>query len=291
MKPGNALITISALVLATVLVISIIFTTLGFMAKETLGLVFFIVVSSGVIAAIVQDRIKKRRIAGFLAPRPTLSDDQFAHAFFAQDPEHGAIASRVRRVLATNLSQELERLNPEDRLNEDLDAELESNPDLFWELEQEFGIKTDVDDLESHAKTLERLVTFGDLVNYIATLVRERPAVSQSEELPPPSRFYGVAFRSIPIFCLAGFGVIAFGAFVQRSVVMKLGTGLFLFGFAVWALANGGVSVWELIQTVRADGLKELTTRPWSTLFRLLFAVFLLVAGGFFVWTIAKPWR
>jgi hypothetical protein len=85
--------------------------------------------------------------------------------------------------------------------------------------------------------------------------------------------------------------VIAFGAFVQRSVVMKLGTGLFLFGFAVWALANGGVSVWELIQTVRTDGLKELTARPWSTLFRLLFAVFLLVAGGFFVWTIAKPWR
>lgn len=58
-------------------------------------------------------------------------------------------------------------LHPDDRLDEDLYAQLLANPDLFLAIEQEFGVKTNVMDWALHEPEVQNLTTFRDLVKYV----------------------------------------------------------------------------------------------------------------------------
>jgi acyl carrier protein len=123
-------------------------------------------VGTYVLTMVARDRLRKRRTVRSLATRVQHDDEGFAR-FWHPDPKQADIAIRARRVLARNLEMPLKGLKPSDRLKEDLNAELEINPHLFWELEEEFAIKTDIDDLETFEETLQRLVTFEDLVKFL----------------------------------------------------------------------------------------------------------------------------
>jgi hypothetical protein len=68
---------------------------------------------------------------------------------------------------------------------------------------------------------------------------------------------------------------------------MTLGACLFLSGFAVWGLANGGAFVWGFLRTVRRDGFRVFVEQPWSSALYVLLML-LLTAGGFFVWFIIR---
>src|SRR5687767_11568386 len=117
-------------------------------------------VSTFVVTMMFRDWRRKKHAVAQLALRPQLNDEQFSCLF--DSPTRADIAVRARRVLSRNLELKLDGLAPTDRLNEDLHAELEANPDFFWELESEFRIKTsvDIEDLDLHEKTLEQVATF-----------------------------------------------------------------------------------------------------------------------------------
>ena len=104
----------------------------------------------------------------------------------------------------------------------------------------------------------------------------------------PSSSIYGYAIRSIPILCVAGLITVLAGHFTHRPWAMTLGTCLFLSGFAVWGLANGGAFVWGFLRTVRRDGFRVFVEQPWSSALYVLLMLFLLTAGGFFVWFIIR---
>src|SRR5436189_4234319 len=120
--------------------------------SECIAFIAFGGVTAFIITMMVRDWRKKKRTVTSLATRAQHSDEQFGLVFFS-DPKRADIAVRVRRVLSSNLKMSLDGLTPSDRLNDALDAELPANLHLFWELEAEFGIKTDVEDFDSHEKS------------------------------------------------------------------------------------------------------------------------------------------
>lgn len=100
----------------------------------------------------------------------------------------------------------------------------------------------------------------------------------------PSSNVYGYAIRSITILCVTGFITLLVGHFTHRPWAMTLGTCLFISGFAVWGLANGGAFLWGFLRTVRRDGFRVFVEHPWSSALYVFLMLFLLYAGGFFVW-------
>src|SRR5687767_11292683 len=113
------------------------------------------------------DRAAARRRRRLLASRPPLDDRRFGEMFFGDSPERAQLAVRLRALLAANLGESLEGLHPEDRLDEDLHAELIINPDLFWDLEDSFGVCTPLNQEDRMAAVVKSIRTFRDLVDYV----------------------------------------------------------------------------------------------------------------------------
>lgn len=260
---------------------------------KTSELLFFIAfgaVTTFIVTMMFRDWLRKRRITTTLARRVSHDSEHFGREFFP-GPKRAEIAARVRRVLSNNLKMPLEGLVPSDRLNDDLNAELPANPHLFWELEAEFGIKTDVEDLDSHEKTLERLITFQDLVEYVEGRISEPQPQSpdaDADEDKKSSRAYNLAIRSIPIVCIGGFLTAVVGIVIQKRALMNLGGLIFISGFAIWGFANGGVALCTLIQSVRSSTWKETPFRPWPLIVLTFLTVFFLWVGGIILWGILK---
>ena len=254
---------------------------------ELIAFVSFVLVGVFIIAKMIEDWFRKRQITRTLASRGQNGDDQFRKLF--SEGHSADIAVRVRKVLSDNLKMPLHGLTPSDRLNEELNAELPANPHLFWELEAEFGIRTDVEDLESHERTLGQLITFQDLVEYVERkLTESRSKAPSVEENEKSSRIYDFAVRSIPVLCVGGFLTAVAGIVVQKRSLMNLGGLIFLSGFVVWGLANGGEMLRSIIRGVRGTSFKEIAARPWPLILMTGLALFFLWVGGFLLWGILK---
>ena len=102
---------------------------------------------------------------------------------------------------------------------------------------------------------------------------------------------YGIATRSMPVLCGSGFIISCIGFTIGPEWVGRVGTNLFLSGFAVWGLANGGAFLWGFKKSLRQHGLKIFIERPWSSAFYVLLMVFFLAVGVLFVWFITKSLR
>lgn len=255
--------------------------------SERLFFIAFGVVATFIITMMLRDWFRKRQIARTLARRDPHDDDQFRKIY--PDLRRADIAVRTRRVLANNLELPLNGLAPGDRLDDDLNAELAANPHLFWELEAEFGILTDVEDLEAHERTLERLVTFHDLVQYVESRISEpQPQTPGADESEKTSRAYDFAIRSIPILCIGGFVTAVAGILIQKRTFMNLGGLIFMSGVAVWGLANGGEMLRNTVQSARGLPRKEIAARPWPFLLLTCFALFFLWIGGTVLWGVLK---
>jgi len=200
--------------------------------SELIAFVAFGAVGAFVITMTLRDWFRKRQIMQTLAGRGENDDDQF-RKFFSES-HRADIAVRIRKVLSNNLKLPLHGLTPRDRLNDDLNAELPANPHLFWELEAEFGIKTGVDDLDTFEKTLERIVTFQDLVEFVAERISQPPAETTEGEDEKASCPYDFAIRSIPLLFIGGFVTAIVGILIQKRSLMNLGGLIFLSGAAVW---------------------------------------------------------
>jgi acyl carrier protein len=257
-------------------------------ASDLTFFIFFGAVSAFILTMLLRDWFGKKRTVTLLTTRSQNNDDQFAHAYFA-DPKLADIAVRARRVLSNNLKMPLEGLTPGDRLNDDLAAELPANPHLFWELEAEFGIKIGLEDWETFEKTLERLVTFQDLVEFLQRKISEPPPDTPGEnEDDKPSRAYEFAIRSIPILCIGGFVIAVVGILMGKGTAMNLGGLIFVSGIAVWGFANGGEGLRNIIQAVRGMSFKEIGARPLPLIFFTCLALFFLWMGCIVSWGILK---
>lgn len=250
--------------------------------------VFFGAVFALIATLVWRERLRKKRKAASLAGRVRHADEQFGRGFFS-DPKRADIAVRVRRVLSDNLKLPLDGLTPSDRLEDDLGAELASNPDLFWQLEAEFGIKTGVEDLETFEKTLARLITFQDLVEFVEERIAAPPPAKPAEdEDEKPSRAYDLAIRSIPVLCIGGFVIAVVGIIVQKRPLMNLGGLIFLSGFAIWGLANGAEMLRTLVLGFRGGSFKKIAGHPLQLLLMTGLALFFLWMGARFLWGILK---
>jgi len=255
-------------------------------ASELVFFSAFALVMTFLITTGIRDWLRKRRLVASLAARVQHNDEQFGHGYF-RDPMRADIAVRVRRILSNNLKLPLDGLTPSDRLNDDLHAELPANPNFFWDLEEEFGIKSGLEDLESFEKTLQVLVTFQDLVEYVERKMTE-PLAETPGRNEEPSRAYEFAIRCIPWLCFGGFLTAVAGIVLQLTWVTTLGKLMFLSGFAVWALANGGELLRSMIQEVRVTSFKEIVARPFTLIFLACLVLFCLGFGGLMLWAILK---
>lgn len=254
--------------------------------SELTFLIVFSVVATFIVTMLSRDWLRKRSISREFARRIQRDDEQFGEFF--PDPKRAGIAIRTRRVLSNNLKMPFDGLAPSDRLNDDLNAELPGNLALFWDLEAEFGIKTGVEDLDTHEKTLERLVTFQDLVDFVERRIAESLPEPPATDEEKSSRIFSFAIRSIPILCIGGFMTAMGGIVVQKRTLINLGGFLFLSGAAVWGLANGGEMLRNMIRSARGSSWKETAARPWPVILTTCLALFFLWLGGTLVWGILK---
>lgn len=246
-----------------------------------IGAVMALLVSVG-----FRDWLRKRRRVASLAARVQRNDEQFGQDYFP-DAKRADAAVRVRRILSKNLEMPLGGLVPSDRLNEDLRAELPANPHLFWELEEEFGIRIDMDDMESFEKTLQRLVTFQDLLEFVEKRIAEPLAESPGQrEEEEPSPAYEFAIRSIPVLFVVGLVGLVSGIILDKNRVTNISTVIFTSGFAVWGFANGGEMLRTLILEMRAMSFKEIAVRKWKLVFVTCLVVFFLSVGIFISWAV-----
>lgn len=120
-----------------------------------------------VVAMTIRDALRKNDIERQLGHRREYDDDAFAARYYPREAAIADIAVRVRHILAANLELDLAGVRPEDRLDADLGAQVEANPDLFSDLETEFDIVTNVEDLDTHMANVARLGRFRDLVDFV----------------------------------------------------------------------------------------------------------------------------
>ncbi len=71
------------------------------------------------------------------------------------------IAAKVKEIIASKLTVEENKIVPEAKLIEDLGADSLDIPDLVADFEEAFNIEIPDEDLE-------KIITVGDIVNYIA---------------------------------------------------------------------------------------------------------------------------
>ena len=126
----------------------------------------------GLLAAVGLAQSPTLRANRHVWGRPARTEEAFADAFFP--PEQRAAAIRVRRALAPYLPVNIARIEPDDRLAEDLGlaARLAAGLDcvaFVQDLEAEFKIAFDAPDFE-------RLRTFRDAVSLVAGKISGRPA-------------------------------------------------------------------------------------------------------------------
>lgn len=111
-----------------------------------------------------------RRIQRRLLDRQQLDDSAFGRKYFPDSTERRTLAIELRHLLAENLKANLDGLNPNDLLDDDLNADLMNNPSLFLDLESRFGIDTPAEkETDSYITLCRSLYTFRDLLDYVQT--------------------------------------------------------------------------------------------------------------------------
>jgi hypothetical protein len=118
----------------------------------------------------------------------------------------------------------------------------------------------------------------------------DSPCVTEltSRMLKRVGRAYSTALYIFFWVGLCGLAMCLVGTFVREDLLVQIGTCLFLSLFAGWALVNGGVFVWGLVQAVRRCGWAVLVESLWSSALYLGIMIFFLWFGSAVMWMIIK---
>jgi len=103
------------------------------------------------------------------------------------------------------------------------------------------------------------------------------------------STFFEKAIWCIPILCISGLIIGLIGNIIFKSdLAWGIGSIIFLSGFAVWGLANGGAFVWGFQKSLRERGFKDLREAPLSSALYIVFMLFFACVGIWIIWFIVR---
>jgi len=92
-------------------------------------------------------------------------------------------------------------------------------------------------------------------------------------------KFFKYLLICSPILCVAGMVTILAGAGTQHPGVVRIGTGLFLAGIAIFPLAIGGRSLSITLLAAQTCGSKVITERPFYSALWIIFSLVLVLFG------------
>ena len=190
------------------------------------------------------------------------------------------VADRVREVLSEHVWIETDAIRLEDRLEDELDLDIASNPDLFFDLERAFGIDCHVDKFEVFEATTAALDTVSDVVDYVGEKIAEartRPAQPKDEET-------GIGGTEIVMIgWFSGLAVIIYGGVMGAQRVMALGMAI-AFVPLLFGLGRVLVHVFrDLVRDLDEIGLREILRHPLALIGWLLVVGMMLFVFAAFV--------
>lgn len=192
-------------------------------------------------------------------------DDDFARDF-SPNREVGRTAARLRGLLARNLRTDLAALSPEDRLDEDLDADMASNLDLFRAIESEFEIDCGLENAASFEAMTSRLKTFRDLVKYVHK--KKYKTMWSWRELADPSSEYWSSIAGGS--WLAGLGICLIGGLAKSQTILLAGFVVCFLPITLYAGAWVSRIIGDTVAYVRKHGFLSLLRRPDVLLWTLV---------------------
>lgn len=233
-----------------------------------------IAISIGTIFVVNQLRLWRK--ASQLRERQQFDDEEFGR-FFQAGRGLGDVAVRTRKILADHLKMDLRGVRPEDKLDEDLDVGVGSNVELFWELEKEFAIDFEVEDLDKFENLVQSLNTFSDLVHAVA----ERTASSDAKAAKSGEGNDGRWQNAIGYAWFAGLAIAVLGSLANLDWAWSVGLVIALLPLSVGALWQAGTIAMSALTELRQSGFGPALEHPLGLLFSVfLFAVLLAVGGG-----------
>lgn len=209
-----------------------------------------------------------------LRDRQQFDDSEFEKTFFPAEPD-GDTAVRVRRVLAENLDMDLGGLRPDDKLDDDLKADLSTNVDLFFELEREFQIDCRVHDLAVFERTTTELITFADLVRFVQNEVRGKSETDGFSADQRDSGFDGQDLIGYAWF--TGLGVTVLGSIVNIDWLFTAGLTIAFVPVIVGVGYEVVTAISNLVKAIRDSGCRNVLRHPTALI--IWFAVLVPFLG------------
>lgn len=216
-----------------------------------------------------------------LRRRRQFADEDFGKAFFAGDGRKSTPA-RTRRVLAENLEADLGGIRPDDRLDDDLNAQISTNVDLFWQLEEEFRIDCHVEDLDVFEKTTSRLVTFSDLVSYVEKKLDERSDTRDENRATVSSDSRLDWLDVIGYSWFTGIAVCVASSMFDVDWLMTVGLTVAFLPIIIGIAHEGFQALSEITRNIRANGFGVLLREPLSLVVWLAVLISFLLIGTWF---------
>lgn len=225
---------------------------------------------------LVINQVRLWHMASRFKERQQFDDEEFRRLFPA-NPDLGDIAVRARKVLADHLKMDLRGIRPEDRLDEDLDVGIGSNVELLWELEKEFDIDFEVEDLDKFEKLVPSLNTFTDLVHAVAERAGSTATKRDIEDEETGRDWHD----AIGYAWFAGLGIAVVGSLLDFEWAWSVGLVIAVLPLSVGALWQAGIIAKGALTELRQVGFGPALEHPLGLVFSVfLFAVLLAVAGG-----------
>ena len=225
-----------------------------------------------------------------LQDRQQFSDEEFGKTFFSGSERSADVAVRVREILSENLEMPLDGIRPEDKLDDDLNAQLEVNPHLFWSLEEEYGFDAKVEDLEEFQKTVAGITTFSDLVNYVERMIREQPKKKNKNrgkyEIDPDDN----TSDYIAAAWFGGLIITIIGEASSMKALSAFGLTLAFMPLAIGAFYLCTIVIKEFASEIGPNGWKVLLEYPFGTLFLMVQLAFYAYVGSWFSRIILAAW-
>ena len=217
--------------------------------------------------------------------RQQFSDKEFGETFFPGG-RLGDIAVRVRRVLAKNLETDLGGIRPDDRLDDELNAGISTNVELFWQIEKEFQIDCQVGDLDVFEETASRLRTFTDLVRFVQMKIDEQ---SNSETEVPVTDVVDPSIDwqdVIGYSWFAGLGVWVVSSMLDLAWLMTVGLTVAFLPLTVGIACEVYQGATEIARLIRANGFAVLLREPASLFVWLAMIAPFIMIGLWLSWVL-----
>lgn len=225
-----------------------------------------------------------------LRDRQQFSDEEFGKTFFSGSERSADVAGRVREILSENLEMPLDGIRPDDKLDEDLNAQLEVNPHLFWSLEEEYGFDAMVEDLEEFEKTVAGITTFSDLVRYVENKIDEKPKKGKKKrgkyEIDPDDR----TSDYIAAMWFGGLILVFVGEAFKIKTLSAFGFTIAFLPLAIGAFYLCTIVIKEFATEIGQNGWKVLLQHPFGTVFLTVQLAFYAYVGAWFSRIIHAAW-